>query len=73
MPKTAKAPDLEVAGIEQEISEVSGRVEALEREQASLDAAPPPEWDALDEAGTERRVPKNSSVANSGGSWSLSF
>ena len=51
MPKTAKTPD-----IEQEITEVAGRIAALESELAALDAAPPPEWDALDEAGTEELV-----------------
>ncbi len=51
MPKTAKTPD-----IEQEITEVAGRIDSLERELSALDAAPLPEWDALDEAGAEELV-----------------
>ena len=51
MPRTAKTPD-----IGQEIGEVSERIAALEREVAALDAAPPPEWGALDEAGTEQLI-----------------
>ena len=51
MPKTAKTPD-----IEQEMADVYERLDALERERAALDAAPPPEWDALDEAGAEELV-----------------
>ena len=51
MPKTAKTPD-----IEQEITEVTGRIDSLERELAALDAAPPPEWDSLSEAGAEELV-----------------
>ena len=51
MPKTAKAPD-----IEQEITEVAGRIDALERERVALEAAPLPEWDALNELGTEQLI-----------------
>ena len=51
MPRTAKTPDKE-----QEITDVSERIAALEQEREALEAAPPPEWDALDEAGAEELV-----------------
>ena len=49
--KTAKAPD-----IEQEITEVTERIAALESERESLEAAAPPGGDSLDEAGAEELV-----------------
>ena len=54
-PKTAKTPDADIDN-EREIADVSERLDALGRERADLDAAPPPEWDALDEASAEELV-----------------
>ena len=53
MPKAAKTPDTD---IEQEMADISERLDELERERIALDATPPPEWDTLNEAGTEELV-----------------
>ena len=55
MPKTAKTLDADI-DIEREMADISERIAALELEREALAAAPPPEWDALNELGTEQLI-----------------